>query len=355
MTANDYLVGLHWHDVIVIGAGADGLACALTLARRGLKVIVLEEREALGGAIRTERPFTQVPALATPTGGTLHGAAPVALLAELEIDPPTLARDPHDFLPSAAGPSAGYACFGSRGEEAHGSLDGGRVRRMLAAIGGPAELAARGSSTTVRGGLGTIARMMADLAIKHGAILETERTVSSLVVESGVAKGVVLKDGTVHHASAIVRTGSDQRASVSLLNLALRGLPRFACWPDGAFARAGFAPTIHLVPQANEHPEVEWTISTAIDPSLQDPGGHHDSAFVVHGAAGVHDVIAIAERFAPGLRDLVVDSFVEPPQASDLGEAHAQGLHACTPASAWALGAAGHEAALRVMKEIGRA
>lgn len=37
------------HDVIVIGAGHNGMACALLLARAGRKVLVLEQREDAGG------------------------------------------------------------------------------------------------------------------------------------------------------------------------------------------------------------------------------------------------------------------------------------------------------------------
>ena len=42
-------------DVIVVGAGAAGLACARALARQGLKVRVLEARDRLGGRIHTLR------------------------------------------------------------------------------------------------------------------------------------------------------------------------------------------------------------------------------------------------------------------------------------------------------------
>ena len=41
-------------DIIVIGAGHNGLVCAAYLARAGLDVLVLERREVLGGACATE-------------------------------------------------------------------------------------------------------------------------------------------------------------------------------------------------------------------------------------------------------------------------------------------------------------
>jgi beta-carotene ketolase (CrtO type) len=42
------------HDVIVIGAGHNGLTCACYLARAGLKVLVLEQYHAVGGMTVTE-------------------------------------------------------------------------------------------------------------------------------------------------------------------------------------------------------------------------------------------------------------------------------------------------------------
>ena len=45
------------HDVIVIGAGHNGLVAAGLLARRGLDVLLLERRECVGGAAVTESPW----------------------------------------------------------------------------------------------------------------------------------------------------------------------------------------------------------------------------------------------------------------------------------------------------------
>ena len=47
-------------DVIVVGAGHNGLACAAYLARAGQRVLVLESRKRVGGACTIEEPFPGV-------------------------------------------------------------------------------------------------------------------------------------------------------------------------------------------------------------------------------------------------------------------------------------------------------
>ncbi|MEO8176532.1 MAG: NAD(P)/FAD-dependent oxidoreductase [Sphingomicrobium sp.] len=47
-------VGNHVHDAIIIGAGHNGLTCAYYLAKRGLKVAVLERATTVGGAAVTD-------------------------------------------------------------------------------------------------------------------------------------------------------------------------------------------------------------------------------------------------------------------------------------------------------------
>src|SRR6266536_4882458 len=96
-------------DVVIVGAGHNGLVSAILLARAGLSVVVLEADQMIGGAVRTEHPFLKVPELAQSTGSYLLGLMPPELLRTLDVTIPTLRRDPHYFLPTPSGP---YLLFG---------------------------------------------------------------------------------------------------------------------------------------------------------------------------------------------------------------------------------------------------
>jgi len=97
-------------DVVVVGAGHNGLVAAVLLARRKLDVLVIEEKDAVGGAARTERPFRRAPQLSASTGAYLLGLMPPELMARLGVDIPLLRRDPHYFLPTTG---KRYLLFGS--------------------------------------------------------------------------------------------------------------------------------------------------------------------------------------------------------------------------------------------------
>jgi phytoene dehydrogenase-like protein len=101
-------------DVLLIGGGHNGLACALLLARKGLKVHVLEHQPVLGGAVRTEYPFKKAPELGISSGAYLLGLMPPELLAELALPITLKRRDPHYFLPTTGNR---YLLFGSDEEE----------------------------------------------------------------------------------------------------------------------------------------------------------------------------------------------------------------------------------------------
>ncbi|HEU0131954.1 MAG TPA: NAD(P)/FAD-dependent oxidoreductase [Mycobacteriales bacterium] len=114
-------------DVVVIGAGHNALVCATLLARAGLAVTVLEERDAVGGAAKTEAPFPRVPGLRQSTGAYLLGLMPPELVRTLGVDLPLLRRDPHYFLPTTG---SSYLLMGS---------DRDAVRRNYEAFFSPAD------------------------------------------------------------------------------------------------------------------------------------------------------------------------------------------------------------------------
>jgi phytoene dehydrogenase-like protein len=64
-------------DVLIIGAGHNGLVCAYYLASRGLKVTMLERRKMAGGAAVTEEFHPGF----RKTGAPGHNAA-MAVLAD---------------------------------------------------------------------------------------------------------------------------------------------------------------------------------------------------------------------------------------------------------------------------------
>lgn len=124
-------------DVIVVGAGANGLVCALVLARAGLGVLLLEDRPAAGGACRTEFPFAGAPKLAASTGAHRLGFVPPDLLRLLGVKLPLRPRDPCTFVPTTtpgafllAGP--GHAAF--RDAVARSRLAGPADAEALAAM-----------------------------------------------------------------------------------------------------------------------------------------------------------------------------------------------------------------------------
>ena len=287
-----------------------------------------------------------------------------------------------------------------------------------------------GTWMIVKGGMGTVTRLLAEGAQQAGARVETGRAVQRVLTDGGSASGVLLDDGSEIRARAVVvnadpfrmcqmaefpagyreRIDRYRRDGTSLkLNLALKDLPRFTCLPED---RGQFGATMHLLPDEAdvlpamgrafaevkagllpEFPTIEWYVHTTVDPSLRDREGHHNSALFVQWVPYqlksssweaeeeryVRHLLSICDRFAPGTSALVADTFaLTPPKIEkhfgiSRGHIHhvdnsfgfadrlpyatpIPGLYSCSagchPAGS-VIGAAGHNAAARVLADLG--
>ena len=70
-------------DVVVVGGGHNGLACAAYLAKAGLDVAVLERREVLGGAAVTEEPW---PGYRVSSASYVVSLLPPRIVHELDLE-----------------------------------------------------------------------------------------------------------------------------------------------------------------------------------------------------------------------------------------------------------------------------
>jgi phytoene dehydrogenase-like protein len=75
-------VGVFERDVVIIGGGHNGLACAAYLAKAGLDVLVLEKRDVLGGAAATEEPW---PGYRVSSASYVVSLMPPRIVRELDL------------------------------------------------------------------------------------------------------------------------------------------------------------------------------------------------------------------------------------------------------------------------------
>jgi phytoene dehydrogenase-like protein len=240
-----------------------------------------------------------------------------------------------------------------------------------------------GTFMIVAGGMGTVSQEFARLAQEAGAEVLTDAAVAEVLTHSGAVTGVALKDGREFQAKAVLcncdpfsmreligrdRFPADFNAKLDGLkrlgttlkvNLALDRLPTFRCLPENRGQRNA---TIHLLPQLpGDHglieylrcqyetvqqgrlagfPTIEWYIHTQADPSLMDEDGHHNAAFFVQWVPYelegttweaqeeryVRRLFSIAEAFAPGFTESVVDTFTLTPPRSSNTSAYAMAI-----------------------------
>lgn len=83
-------MALNQHDVIIIGAGHNGLVAAAYLARQGKRVLVLERRSIVGGSVVTESFGDGFDVDSVWTGGTLRPD----IIKDLKLPLPIMAERP---------------------------------------------------------------------------------------------------------------------------------------------------------------------------------------------------------------------------------------------------------------------
>ena len=84
------------YDAVIVGAGHNGLVCACYLARAGLRVLVAERTDRIGGACVTEEPF---PGYRISTASYSLSLMPPSIVTELGLRLDVRLKDPVVFTP----------------------------------------------------------------------------------------------------------------------------------------------------------------------------------------------------------------------------------------------------------------
>src|SRR3954454_11460747 len=92
---------LNSYDAIVVGGGHNGLVTAAYLGKAGLKTVVLERRDTVGGAIGTTE---LAPGAPVPTLAHTVGRAPASVVRDLDLKRHGLSLVGPDVRAFAPGP-----------------------------------------------------------------------------------------------------------------------------------------------------------------------------------------------------------------------------------------------------------
>ena len=205
-----------------------------------------------------------------------------------------------------------------------------------------------------RGGMGAVAESIAGAARSFGAEIRTEAPIERILVENGVAKGVVLEGGEEVRAAIVVSSLDPKRTFLQLVgaehldddfvsaierykirgssgkvNLALDALPHPTCL-EGIEHKTGFpvesylrgaisiSPDIDYLERAyqdakygrfSRRPYMDIVIPTLADPSMAPPGKHVMSIFVQYAPYELAEGTWEQQREAFG--DTVIDTLAD--------------------------------------------
>ena len=314
---------------------------------RALRVVLSHPAPVLHGATAKERIRLLRPLL---QAGRLGKRNMVELLRVLPLPARDLLDDwfTNDVLKGLLGSSA---LPGAR----HGpSAMGGAFRMLYHATG--SEACGFRSSVFVKGGIGALSDALASAARAGGAEVRTGAEVERILVEDGVATGVLLAGGEEISARCVV-SGADPRrtffglvgapllgpefnrkvgniqlrGTTATLHLLLEGLPPV---PDAAQRLSGHtvvAPDLEYLERASDdakygrcsaRPHLDMVIPTLHDPELAPDGRHLASVQIRYApyrlrsasweddpprAALLASVLNVFDQCLPGLREQIVD------------------------------------------------
>ncbi|PYT35545.1 MAG: hypothetical protein DMF52_10205 [Acidobacteria bacterium] len=260
-------------DVIVLGAGHNGLVAAAYLARAGVKTLVVERRPIVGGACVTEE---LLPGYRFSTASYVLSLLRPEIIRDLRLREHGLEILPcrASFTPFPDGRSLllglgdredarQIARFSGRDAEAYPRFNtaiaraADFVRPTLAmtpprlpspgigdfvflhyylgeANGSP------GSWGFVKGGMGGVAESLAAAVRSHGAAIRVGAAVERILVKDGVARGVILEGGEEIRSRIVVSNADPKRTFLRMVERSqipaefVRGIENLRCTGNSA-------------------------------------------------------------------------------------------------------------------------